>query len=267
MNLECRGNNSKVTYRLEKAIHEGRVSHAYIFEGPVDAGKKAFAKNFLKKVLCPNHRGENCGRCNICAKVDHDNHEDIMYIEKDGLSVKDRAVEQVQEKLGVKPLGSVNAVVISDCDTMTARAQNRLLKTLEEPPGNAIIILLSENMENLTQTILSRCVKLRIDSCGETLREEKAYAIVEMALEGRSFYEIKNEAGVFLKDREKTWALLDSMERIYEDHLNTKPTELPKYTFEKIYDSIKYIEEARKHIRQGMSPNYALKKLILKISE
>lgn len=266
MNFECSGNISGITDRLEKAVHEDRVSHAYIFEGPADVDKKAFAKSFLKGILCPNHRGENCGRCSICDKIDHDNHEDVTYIEKDGSSVRDGAVESVQEKLSVKPLGDRNAVVISDCDTMTARAQNRLLKTLEEPPGNSIIILLSENMENFTQTVLSRCVKFRIDSRGETVNEGKADVVVKMALEGRSFYEIRNEVSEFLKDREKTEMLLDSMERVYRDHIDMKSAEVPKYTFEEICDSIWYIEDARKQIRQGMSPNYALKRLILKIS-
>ena len=161
MILETGTDNSRLAERLERLVREGRISHAYIFEGPSDIDKEAFARGFIKGVLCPKGLGENCGMCSICSKIDHGNHEDITYFQKDGMSVKDAAIMTLQEKIKVRPTGDRNVFVISDCDTMTPKAQNSLLKTLEEPPGDALIILLSENMENLTPTILSRCVKDR----------------------------------------------------------------------------------------------------------
>lgn len=213
MNFGCGENNSRLVQRLEKAVAEDRVSHAYLFEGPGSVDKLAFAKGFVKGVFCPKGLGENCGSCPICDKIDHDNHEDIEYISKDGLSIKDAAVEAIQEKLNVKPLGDRNVVVISDCDTMTARAQNRLLKTLEEPPGQSLLILLSENIENLAQTILSRCVKFRIEGDDTGAGDAKADEIIQKSMDGAYFHELTSMTADYIKGKADTDVLLDSIDR------------------------------------------------------
>ncbi|MGX8774425.1 MAG: hypothetical protein ACSW8G_05145, partial [Bacillota bacterium] len=252
--------------RLERIVREKRVSHAYLFEGPSDMDKEAFARGFIKGVLCPRDLGENCSMCSICDKVDHGNHEDITYIRKDGLSVKDAAIASLQEKIKVRPVGERNIMVICDSDTMTAKAQNSLLKTLEEPPGDALIILLSENMENLAPTILSRCVKFRIDAQPETVEDEKAGKLIEMALSGCRFHEIVHEAGDYTKDRTKAWLLLDSMERIYRDMAVDKSGVRP-YRIEDICRHVDQIEEARLRIKRKMLTEYAMKELLLAITE
>lgn len=266
MNFRSGENNSRLIGRLEQSVKDGKVSHAYIFEGPSNMDKTDFARSFIKGVLCPRGCGENCGMCSGCDKIDHGNHEDITYLEKDGLSVKDAAVETIQEKLSVKPLGDRNVVIISDCDTMTARAQNRLLKTLEEPPGNSMLILLSENMENLAQTILSRCVKFRLEGGQEETGDAKAEKIVKMSLEGSPFFELNREISEYGKDRDAAQQLLDSMEQEYRKMMEPGQKGLQLYKFEDIYDNIRNVEAARKKIRQGMSAGYALKDLILRIS-
>lgn len=267
MNFGCGDNNSRLEHRLEQAVAEGRVSHAYLFEGPGNVDKLAFAKGFIKGVFCPKGLGENCGDCAICEKVDHDNHEDVEYIFRDGLSVKDAAVETIQEKLNVKPLGDRNVVVISDCDTMTARAQNRLLKTLEEPPGQALLILLSENPENLAQTILSRCVKFRIEGEETGGGDAKADAIINKSMEGAYFHELNSLAADYIKGKADIDILLDSMEQGYRNLMTEKAEGVPIYSFDDLYENIHAIEEARKQIRQGMSSGNALKSLLLKISK
>ena len=245
---------------------DNHISHAYIFEGPLNVDKLSFARAFVKGVLCSDGRGNNCGKCTICDKIDHDNHEDILYVSREGLSIKDAAVEAVQERLNIKPLGSRNVVIVSDCDTMTARAQNRLLKTLEEPPGDSLIILLSENMENLVQTILSRCVKYRLEAETEAVEDAKAETIVRMALEGRPFYELLDETTSYLKDKDKTAKLLDSMEQVYRKFITDNNKDIALYRFEDLYENIKSIEDARKQMKQGMAAGNVLKKLLLKIS-
>ena len=266
MNFNVSNNNSRLIDRLEKTVQVGKISHAYIFEGPANIDKVAFARSFIKGVLCPNGKGENCGCCSICDKIDHGNHGDIAYIEKDGLSVKDAAIELIQEKINVKPIGERNIVVISDCDTMTPRAQNRLLKTLEEPPGNSMLILLSENMENLAQTILSRCVKFRIEAGEQDISDGRAEKIVKMALEGELFYVLCEEIEDYSKDREKIEILIDSMEQVYRKYITVTYKKISRYKFDKIYDNIKDIEDARMQLRQGMAAVYALKNLLLKLS-
>ena len=267
MILDTGRENSKLKDRLERIVRENRVSHAYIFEGPSDIDKEAFARGFIKGVLCPKDLGENCGDCSICNKVDHGNHEDITYFRKDGLSVKDAAIEALQEKIKVRPVGERNIMVICDSDTMTAKAQNSLLKTLEEPPGDALIILLSENMENLAPTILSRCVKFRIDAQPETVEDEEASKLIKMALSGCRFHQIVHEAGDYLRDRNKAWLLLDSMERVYRDLAVENNGAARAYKIEDICRYVDHIEEARIRLKRKMLPEYAMKELLLAITE
>ena len=263
MKIPCSDRNARLQQHLEKAVSENRISHAYIFEGPSNIDKLAFAKGLVKGVLCPDGRGENCGKCEICSKVDHNNHEDVFLTEKDGRSVKDAAVTLIQEKLNVKPLGETNVVIIKDCDTMTDRAQNRLLKTLEELPGQSLLILLSENMENLTQTILSRCVKFRIEGDELPADSERAEKIVGMCMNREPFYRICKELKSCLRDREKAEILLDSMELSCRNLMNDRNKLMHMYSFDDIYNFIHAIEDARQQIRRGMSTSYSLKKLVL----
>ncbi|MBR0455333.1 MAG: hypothetical protein IJJ01_01590 [Firmicutes bacterium] len=266
MILDTGRDNLRLKDRLERLVREKRISHAYIFEGPSDIDKEAFARGFIKGVLCPKGLGENCGQCSICSKIDHGNHEDITYFRKDGLSIKDASVLALQEKIKVKPVGDRNVMVISDCDTLTAKAQNSLLKTLEEPPGDALIILLSENMENLAPTILSRCVKFRIDAQTESLEDEKAGKMIEMSISGCRFHELVHEAGDYLRDRTKAWMLLDSMERVYRD-MAIDGSDARRYRFEDICRYVNSIEEARIRLKQKMSAEYAMKELLLEMTE
>lgn len=260
--------NEKLVNRLTAAIKSGNISHAYIFEGQAILDKRAFAEAFVKAVLCKEAPGIGCDHCASCRKVEHGNCEDLIYVEKDGNSIKDEAIEQLQERLKTKPYGERNIAIISDADTMTLRAQNRLLKTLEEPPEGTILILLSENIENLTQTILSRCVKFRLHYFGRESYEgmmEEARMIADMLLEGQPFYKRKEAISEIMKDEGKTNAFLDALEQVYRDLL-VEPSEKSRlYKKSKIYKNVDWIEETRRQIQRGVAKSYALKDLMIKI--
>lgn len=104
------------------------------------------------------------------------------------------------------PFGSRNVVIVEDADTMTQRAQNRLLKTLEEPPGNSVIFLLSENIENLVQTIQSRCVKYRLNYFGTSGTDsmlEEASEVVRLLQERAPFYVLKERCDKITRNQGK----------------------------------------------------------------
>ena len=162
----------KLAERIRGSVTAGNVFHAYIIEGDTCVDKVAFAKDMLKAIMCRENPGMGCEECIDCRKIAHDNYEDLYFIESDGLSVKDEAVFQLQEKLKLRPSGgNRNLAIIKDADTMTVRAQNRLLKTLEEPTPGTVIILLSENRDNLLETIRSRCVAYRLNSLETDLNQ------------------------------------------------------------------------------------------------
>ena len=145
---------------LEKAIAEGMVSHAYIFNGEEGIGKMTVAKAFAKALLC--EQKNSCGHCQSCIQIDSMNHPDVIYVthEKSVITVDDIR-DQVNHTIAVKPYSSEYKIyIIDEADKMNVMAQNALLKTIEEPPEYAVIILLADNKDTFLETIRSRCIQL-----------------------------------------------------------------------------------------------------------
>ena len=149
--------------RLKDAVMTQNPFHAYIFEGLNGVGKRLAANTFAQALLCSQPvDGEPCGVCNNCKKMENENHSDYHYITSDGKSVKDQQIEEMQRLARKKPFdGERSIFVIDQAATITERAQNRLLKTLEEPDGKSVVILLVENMDAIVPTIVSRCAVFR----------------------------------------------------------------------------------------------------------
>jgi DNA polymerase-3 subunit delta' len=153
---------------LQKAVEKGQVSHAYIFNGENGIGKMTTAKAFAKALLC--EKNSSCGFCQPCVQVEADNHPDVIYVthEKEGITVDDIR-NQVNNTIAVKPYSSEYKIyIIDDADKMNQAAQNALLKTIEEPPAYAVIILLADNKDAFLETILSRCVILNFGPIRES---------------------------------------------------------------------------------------------------
>lgn len=269
MKFNYDNDNSKLICRLNEITTSSRVSHAYIFEGDSWLDKLKFAKTFAKGILCHKGLGENCSECSICDKIDHDNCEDLIVVgPSDSGSVKDESIENVQEKIKVKPFGSRYVVIIESADKMTERAQNRLLKTLEEPPGDSVIILLSENMENLVQTIRSRCVKFHMNHLGGESYDymmETARELVDMGVRRSSFYAMTAKIKDIYKDKTKVRALLDSMEVVYRDMLVNGAGKITSIKIDDIVNNIHLVERASQDLSIGVSSTTTIKNLIIKI--
>lgn len=256
----------KLIKRISAAIRSGNVSHAYIIEGDTRTDKEAFARDFLKALCCGEKPGIGCDECVSCRKIAHDNSEDLYIVRAEGLSVKDKDILLLQENLKTKPAGERNMAIIADADTMTARAQNRLLKTLEEPPGNAVIILLSDNKENLLQTIRSRCISYRIGGFQTAGQDyEAANAIIDALLENEKFFYLKQLLSGYVKNRDDAFKLLDGMEIIYRNFVLGDDERGGLVKSEYVFSYINLIEEARRDIIANVNYNYAIKNMIIKI--
>ena len=144
--------------QLSKALQSDRLAHAYLFHGPSGTGKKLTALKFAKALYCRAAPIGPCDECATCRKIENRNHPDVLLIEPEGAAVRIEAIRMIQNRLSYKPYESDRTTVIIDhCELLSLPASNALLKTLEEPPGNALLLLLASRKEALPLTILSRC--------------------------------------------------------------------------------------------------------------
>lgn len=149
---------------LQVAFHQNRLSHGYIFDGPAGIGKCSMAVWMAAHLFCTGEQ-KPCGSCPGCIRLDSDNHPDIMVLKPEEGSIKNHQVEAFQEFLRIKPFVAASKVgIIEDADTMTPSAQNRLLKTLEEPASGVTLFLITTNFNRMLPTILSRCQTLRFQA-------------------------------------------------------------------------------------------------------
>lgn len=176
------GRKDLVSY-IQNTIQNNQVSHAYIFNGERGAGKKMFAQLFAMTLQCEKGTTEPCNECHSCRQALSGNHPDIIRVtheKPNTISVEDVRV-QINNDIMIKPYnGKYKIYIVPDADLMTVQAQNALLKTIEEPPEYAAIILLTENAESLLPTILSRCVVLKIKNVKDTLI--KKYLMEQMQI-------------------------------------------------------------------------------------
>lgn len=157
---------------LQNTIKADKVSHAYIFNGETGAGKKLVANMFAATLQCEEQKDDPCLLCASCKRALGKNHPDIINVthaKPNSIGIEEIR-EQVTGDVGIKPYyGPYKIYIISDAHLLTLQAQNALLKTIEEPPQYAIILLLTNNGDTLLPTITSRCVSLTFKAVGDSL--------------------------------------------------------------------------------------------------
>lgn len=167
--------HEQIIEHLQNAITLGKVSHAYILNGPDKAGKMMLAEAFATALQCEQKGTEGCGECHSCRQAASHNQPDIIYLRHDKpntISVDDIR-RQVNQDIAVKPYGSPYKIyIIDEAEKMNQQAQNALLKTIEEPPSYAVILLLTTNADSFLPTILSRCIQLNLKpAANEKIRD------------------------------------------------------------------------------------------------
>lgn len=216
--------NEKLKERLAQIILSGKIFHGYIFEGP-SAQADALADQFVRAALCESKSGDSCDRCVSCRKIDAGNSEDIITYGTEG-SIKDKEVQAlISRTLKKSYTGNRVFMIIKNADQMTARAQNRLLKTLEEPPAGVTIIMVTENSENLLQTIRSRVQLIKLFSDGVEKPESdpefrrRAIATASAVIEGKPAYALWKDIEFFTSAKPQAQAFIGIAETFYRDVL------------------------------------------------
>ncbi|MDY5463504.1 hypothetical protein [Hornefia butyriciproducens] len=259
--------------QLSKAVLCGHISHAYIFESDNDVDKVGFAKAFASAILCRNAPGEGCGQCPVCRKIAGDNHEDVYHIvpveEKKGYpSVKDGAIKKLLEDLKTIPTaGDRNIAIIEGADTLTPKARGHILKTLEEPAPGTVIILLSENVFNLSPPINSRCVRyhlMNFADASDTEMDAFADEILRMTFGGAFFFDICRKLDGEIKGRPDAFTFLDAMENRIGYYLRRQT---PEFQSARLAKGVRDAEKAKERLRRNINYKYAVRELILKLEE
>lgn len=162
--------HEKVAAFLQTAIKSDKVSHAYLFAGPAGVGKQAVARQLLKSIFCLSREGSfPCGQCSNCQQLDRGTHPDAYLVkrlvdEETGKWKKDIIIGQIRDlKLKLQQstlLSGYKAALIPEAQLINEKAYNSLLKILEEPTAKTVIILLTDRLENIPATIVSRCQQI-----------------------------------------------------------------------------------------------------------
>lgn len=165
MKLAAVRGQQRVVQTLQRSLAAKRVAHAYLFEGPAGCGRRTTALALLQALFCQSPSGDDaCGNCPACRKLVAGSHPDIHLLtplpDKRDISIEQ--VRELQQMLALRPFEAPRkACLIEPAERMNEKSANALLKTLEEPPGHAVMILLTTQADLLLSTIRSRCQHLR----------------------------------------------------------------------------------------------------------
>jgi len=160
---------SRVVTGLARQIASGEVAHAWLLLGPAGSGKRPTSVAMAAAIQCPEQPGVGCGKCSTCLRVLRHRHPDVHHIVPEGpLIPVDVIRESVIPEAARSPFEAMMKVfIIEEAERMNPAAQNALLKTLEEPPGDTVFILISDREEELLETISSRCRVVRLEAVPE----------------------------------------------------------------------------------------------------
>lgn len=286
--------NDKIKQELLNSVNSNKCSHSYLFVGTSGIGKKLIAREYAKMLLCESDE-KYCNKCKSCLEFNSGNNPDFQEIVPDGSNVKIDQIRQIQAKVFETPIISKKKVyIIDDADLMTKEAQNCLLKTLEEPPQFATIILIGSNESNFLSTIKSRCITIKFEEINK--KDIKNFLIENFLQENISDNIIEAANGsigksIALKDKQELYVSIDKIFNNIEnsdliDTLNIADiiykSQEDKYDileyiniilFKKAQKDLRYIntinivEETKKRVRANSNYNMTIDNLIMTIWE
>lgn len=199
---------------LLKMTENKTLAHALLFSGPEGIGKKTVALEFSQYLFCQG-LSRPCHHCFGCRGIINRNHPDFLFISSEENNIKINQIKKLSHFLSLKPFSApLKIVVIDDSHLMNNSAQNSFLKTLEEPKGNALIILISSQEQLLLPTIRSRLQKIffhpptkkeiRVYLQKQGLKEEKINLLLELSLlKPAKIITFLNNSSLFKKEKEE----------------------------------------------------------------
>ncbi|MCL6450963.1 MAG: hypothetical protein K6T75_06700 [Acetobacteraceae bacterium] len=166
--LTAESSAQRARQRLAAALRGGRASHAYLIVGGGEGEGAGLARELARAMLCLDARGGwACGACPSCRQVEGGFHPALRWLAPEGAYVRTDAVGKALAELWLRPRGGGRRVlVVEQADRLTPAAAGRLLKTLEDPPVHAVLVLAASDLTSLAPTVVSRCQVLKLGAGG-----------------------------------------------------------------------------------------------------
>ena len=193
------GHQDEVLF-LQNALRNNRIAHAYLFYGPDGVGKEYCAMQFATALLCEKPvDSEACGKCSSCVRVQHQTHPNLIRVvqKESDTFLKIDTIREVRKEMGLKAFeGTRRIYLIPEADRMMPQAANALLKTLEEPSENVILILIATDLTTILPTIISRCQLVRFYRLSRELIKSQLINRFEVAEPDAELYALLAEGSL-----------------------------------------------------------------------
>lgn len=256
---------------LENSINKNKIVHAYLFETNGYNKSQDLIYAFIKSLLCPNKFlvSSNCQNCSICKMIDDKNYPEIKVINPDGMWIKKEQLDELQQEFSKKAIfGNKKIYIINEAEKMNISTSNSILKFLEEPAPNIIAILITDNMYQLLDTIISRCQLISLKKSAQSSLSEIDMIADNILSDKLKKEEFKNNPNIlelinnvkkfvdyyefnhldtllytqklwfnYFKDKEQNIMAYDIMILYYRDILSQKVGQIP-IIFKNDYDNI-----------------------------
>jgi hypothetical protein len=251
--LEKVTNNLQIALQLHKMIASGRLVHAFLFCGGSAESRKELASAFAEDLL----EGDIIDY--ICVSKPEDKQTIVV-----------DQIEELLAKLKYKPYGKRYVVVIEDAHLMRPEAQNKFLKSLEEPVSETVYILLSERQSAMLPTIVSRCNSYFLEDAepsADPLIEAAADELFKLTLQGAPYYKKKAALAPVLNLKEDQRELAVSLLEIYSERLrrglSREKGDFTSNSSKRMLRALETAQRALRSLKEMASPAYTLKSLCL----
>ena len=275
-----------------KDIENNCVTHAYLIDENNFSDSFNFVLSFVKAVLCgDNNYNTKCDNCSLCKRIDDGNYPELKIISAEGMYIKKQQIVDLQQEFSRSAVeGKKRIYIIRDCEKMRIEAANSMLKFLEEPEDDIIAILMTNNINNVLSTIISRCKVIKLNNnIGNNMVVDKELEDLAIDFVCRiennwvdTLINIKDIwfSNVSSKERDKMLIVFDLMIDIYYDmmkiitgnetikckFLEDRIIELSKLNnLDKILEKINILIDAKDSIKFNVNSNLLIDSIILSI--
>ncbi|MGD9015638.1 MAG: DNA polymerase III subunit delta' [Candidatus Omnitrophota bacterium] len=163
--MSCNQNQQLADILIKNAWESGRLACAYLFFGPPGTGRLFLARSLAKTVNCQAGTFPPCMACSACIRIENNNYPDVHYLGKENSNfIKIEQIHQMQKEINLSPFeGKYKVFIMLNTEDLTSEAANCLLKILEEPPKDSLIILIASDLRRIFPTIISRCQRIKFN--------------------------------------------------------------------------------------------------------